>query len=66
METRAEDSNNVYGRDGLGTEAVPMVPHLWVQQQSLEMRDGLLYRRYVPPDDSLCFLQVVMARGLWT
>ena len=44
----------------------PEVQHLWAQRQTLEVENGVLYRRYVRPDGSLRYLQVVVPRSLRT
>ena len=46
----------------------PEVQQLWAQRQSLEMRTGLLYRRYIRirPDGSQQYWQVVVPSSLRT
>ena len=44
----------------------PGIQHLWSQRQTLEVKGGVLYRRYVHPDSSLRYLQVVVPRSLRT
>ena len=42
------------------------VQHLWAQRQSLTIKSGILYRKFVRPDGSLRYLQVVVPRSLRT
>jgi len=42
----------------------PEVQQLWAQRQSLEMRDGLLYRKYIRPDGSIQQWQLVVPYAL--
>jgi len=42
----------------------PAIQHLWAQRQTLEVKDGILYRRYMRPDGVLRYLQVVVPRSL--
>ena len=44
----------------------PKVQQLWTQRQTLEIKNDILYRRYVRPDGALEFLQVVVPHGLQT
>jgi len=44
----------------------PEVQQFWAQKDSLEITRGILYRRYVRPDGSLLYLQVVVPRNLCT
>jgi len=40
----------------------PEVQQLWAQRDSLEITRGILYRRYVRPDGSLLYLQIVFRK----
>jgi len=44
----------------------PEVQQLWAQRESLEITRGILYRRYVRPDGSLLYLQIVVPQALRT
>jgi len=44
----------------------PEVQQLWAQRQSLEITRGILYRRYIRPDGSLLYLQIVVPQALHT
>jgi len=44
----------------------PEVQQLWAQKESLEITRGILYRRYVRPDGSLLYLQIVVPQVLRT
>ena len=44
----------------------PEIQHLWAQRQTLEVKNGILYRQFVRPDGTLQFLQVVVPRSLRT
>ena len=44
----------------------PEIQHLWAQRQSLEIKNGVLFRKFMRPDGSLRYLQVVVPRSLRT
>jgi len=44
----------------------PEVQQLWAQRDISEITRGILYRRYVRPDGSLLYLQVVVPKNLRT
>jgi len=58
-----EDPTKVPGIDELRTRS-PEVQQLWVQHQNLEIQDRILYRKFVKPDGSLQYWQIVVPKSL--
>jgi len=58
-----EDPEKVPGIDELRTPS-PEVQQLWAQHPNLEMRDRILYRKFVKPDGSLQHWQIVVPKSL--
>ena len=44
----------------------PDIQQLWARKESLEITRGILYRRYVRPNGSLLYLQILVPRSLRT
>jgi len=58
-----EDPEKVPGTDELRTHS-PKVQQMWAQRPNLEMRDKILYRRFVKPDGSLQHWQIIVPKSL--
>ena len=60
-----EHPDTVPSKNELNTHS-PEIQQLWAQRQSFEIRRGLLYQKYVRPDGSLLYLQVLVPHSLHT
>jgi len=58
-----EDPEKVPGMDELRTHG-PKIQQLWAQHPNMEMRDRILYRKFVKPDGSLQHWQIVVPKSL--
>jgi len=58
-----EDSEKVPGVHELRTHC-PEVQQLWAQRPNLDLRDRILYRRFVKPDGSLQHWRIIVPKSL--